>query len=161
MKITLLVVGKTNDARLVSLIDDYKQRLKHYVPFELVVIPDIKNAKSLSEEQLKSAEGQAILEIINHKSQITNAMVILLDEHGQEFRSVEFAEWLQKKMGSGRDLTLVIGGAYGFNKDVYARADGKISLSRMTFSHQMIRLMAIEQIYRAMTILRNEPYHHE
>ena len=156
MKITLMVVGKTNDARLSALIDEYQQRLKHYVPFELVVIPDIKNAKSLSEEQLKTAEGSAIL------SALTPSMeVILLDEHGREYRSIEFADFLQKKMGSGRDLTLIIGGAYGFSKDVYTRADGKISLSQMTFSHQMIRLMAIEQIYRAMTILRNEPYHHE
>ena len=156
MKITLMVVGKTNDARLSALIDEYQQRLKHYVPFELVVIPDVKNAKSLSEEQLKTAEGSAIL------SALTPSMeVILLDEHGREYRSMEYADFLQKKMGSGRDLTLIIGGAYGFSKDVYARADGKISLSQMTFSHQMIRLMAIEQIYRAMTILRNEPYHHE
>ena len=151
-----MVVGKTNDARLSALIDEYQQRLKHYVPFELVVIPDVKNAKSLSEEQLKTAEGSAIL------SALTPSMeVILLDEHGREYRSMEYADFLQKKMGSGRDLTLIIGGAYGFSKDVYARADGKISLSQMTFSHQMIRLMAIEQIYRAMTILRNEPYHHE
>lgn len=156
MKIVLLVTGKTTDSRLVSLIDDYQQRLKHYVPFELVVIPDIKNAKSLSQDQLKTAEGEAIL------SRLTPAMdVLLLDEHGREFRSIEYAEFLQKKMASGKDLTLVIGGAYGFSEAVYQRANGKISLSQMTFSHQMIRLMAIEQLYRAMTILRNEPYHHE
>lgn len=156
MKITLLVVGKTTDPRLQSLIEDYQQRLKHYIPFEFVVVPDIKNAKTLSTDQLKSAEGQAIL------SFLTPAMdVLLLDEHGREFRSIEYADFLQKKMGSGKDLTLIIGGAYGFSKEVYARANGKIALSQMTFSHQMIRLMAIEQIYRAMTILRNEPYHHE
>lgn len=156
MRITLLVVGKTTDPRLQSLIEDYQQRLKHYIPFEFVVVPDIKNAKTLSQEQLKSAEGQAIL------SFLTPAMdVLLLDEHGRELRSIEYADFLQKKMGSGRDLTLVIGGAYGFSKEVYNRANGKISLSQMTFSHQMIRLMAIEQIYRAMTILRGEPYHHE
>ena len=156
MRITLLVVGKTTDPRLQSLIEDYQQRLKHYIPFEFVVVPDIKNAKTLSQEQLKSAEGQAIL------SFLTPAMdVLLLDEHGREFRSIEYADFLQKKMGSGRDLTLVIGGAYGFSKEVYNRANGKISLSQMTLSHQMIRLMAIEQIYRAMTILRGEPYHHE
>ena len=156
MRITLLVVGKTTDPRLQSLIEDYQQRLKHYIPFEFVVVPDIKNAKTLSQEQLKSAEGQAIL------SFLTPAMdVMLLDEHGREFRSIEYADFLQKKMGSGRDLTLVIGGASGFSKEVYNRANGKISLSQMTFSHQMIRLMAIEQIYRAMTILRGEPYHHE
>ena len=156
MRITLLVVGKTTDPRLQALIEDYQQRLKHYIPFEFVVVPDIKNAKTLSQEQLKSAEGQAIL------SFLTPAMdVLLLDEHGREFRSIEYADFLQKKMGSGRDLTLIIGGAYGFSKEVYDRANGKISLSQMTFSHQMIRLMAIEQIYRAMTILRGEPYHHE
>lgn len=156
MKITLLVVGKTTDERLTSLISDYKQRLSHYVPFELVVIPDLKNAKSLTVDQIKSAEGELILRAL------TPAMdVILLDEHGREYRSVEFADFLQKKMSSGKDLTLVIGGPYGFSKEVYQRANGKLSLSQMTFSHQMIRLMAIEQIYRAMTILRNEPYHHE
>lgn len=156
MKITLLLTGKTTDTRLASLIDDYRQRLTHYVPFELVVVPDIKNAKSLSAEQLKTAEGEAILRFVTPSMD-----VVLLDEHGKEWRSIEYAEWLQKKMGSGRDLTLVIGGAYGFSKEVYARANGQLSLSRMTFSHQMIRLMAIEQIYRAMTILRGEPYHHE
>lgn len=156
MKISLLVIGKTTDGRLVSLIDDYRQRLSHYVPFELVVIPDIKNAKALSQEQLKTQEGNEILRCLT-----PSADVWLLDEHGREFRSIEFADFLQKKMGSGRDLTFVIGGAYGFSPAVYERANGKLSLSQMTFSHQMIRLMAIEQIYRAMTILRNEPYHHE
>ena len=155
MKISLLMVGKTTDARLVSLIDDYRQRLSHYVPFELVILPDIKNAKSLTQDQLKAAEGEAIL------AKVGTTEVVLLDEHGAEYRSVDFASWLQKKMGSGRDLTLVIGGAYGFSPAVYERANGKLSLSQMTFSHQMIRLMAIEQIYRAMTILRGEPYHHE
>ena len=156
MKITLLAIGKTTDPRLQSLIEDYRQRLTHYVPFEFVVLPDIKNAKSLTEDQLKTAEGQAIL------ARLTPAMeVILLDEHGSEFRSIEYAEWLQKKMASGKDLTLIIGGAYGFSKTVYQRADGKLSLSQMTFSHQMIRLLAVEQLYRAMTILRGEPYHHE
>ena len=155
-------MGKTTDSRLASLIEEYKQRLKHYVPFEFVVLPDIKNAKSLSQDQLKTAEGQAILAAItNHQSPITNSTVILLDEHGREFRSIDYAEWLQKKMASGKDLTLIIGGAYGFSEAVYQRANGKLSLSQMTFSHQMIRLMAIEQLYRAMTILRNEPYHHE
>ena len=156
MKITLLVVGKTTDNRLVSLIDEYRQRLVHYVPFELVVLPDLKNAKALSEEQVKTAEGEAILRFL------TPAMdVILLDEHGREYRSIEYADWLQKKMGSGRDLTFVIGGPYGFSKEVYSRANGMVSMSQMTFSHQMIRIMVIEQIYRAMTILRGEPYHHE
>ena len=156
MKITLLAVGKTSDARLQSLIEEYTQRLRHYVPFEFIIIPDVKNAKSLSQEQLKTAEGNAILSFLTPATD-----VLLLDEHGREFRSIEYADYLQKKMASGKDLTLIIGGAYGFSKEVYARANGKISLSRMTFSHQMIRLMAIEQIYRAMTILRGEPYHHE
>ena len=156
MKIHLFMIGSTSDPRLQSLIDEYRQRLTHYVPFELVVIPDIKNAKSLSQEQLKTAEGEALL------ARLTPSMdVILLDEHGREFRSIEYADYLQKKMSSGKDLALVIGGAYGFSPAVYQRANGKLSLSQMTFSHQMIRLMAIEQIYRAMTILRGEPYHHE
>lgn len=156
MKITLLVVGKTTDSRLISLIEDYRKRLIHYVPFELVVLPDLKNTKSLSEEQIKTAEGEAILRFVTPSMD-----VVLLDEHGKELRSIEYAEWLQKKMGSGKDLALVIGGPYGFSEAVYQRADGKVSLSRMTFSHQMIRIMVIEQIYRAMTILRGEPYHHE
>ena len=156
MKITLLVTGKTSDSRLVSLIDDYQQRLKHYVPFEFVVLPDLKNAKALSDEQVKAAEGEAMLRFFSPSMD-----VILLDEHGREYRSIEFADWLQKKMASGRDLTLVIGGPYGFSDAVYQRANGKLSLSQMTFSHQMIRVMAIEQVYRAMTILRGEPYHHE
>ena len=156
MKITLLTLGKTSDARLSALIDEYQQRLKHYVPFEFVVVPDIKNAKSLTQDQLKTAEGEAIL------ARLTPAMdVLLLDEHGREFRSIEYADFLQKKMAAGRDLVLIIGGAYGFSQAVYDRANGMISLSQMTFSHQMIRLMTIEQIYRAMTILRGEPYHHE
>lgn len=156
MKISLLVIGKTTDGRLEALIDEYTKRLKHYVSFELVVVPDSKNAKSLSEEQLKTQEGLEILR------RLTPSMeVYLLDEHGREFRSIEYADWLQKRMASGKDLTLIIGGAYGFSPAVYERANGKISLSQMTFSHQMIRLLAVEQLYRAMTILRNEPYHHE
>ena len=156
MRLTLLVVGKTTDPRLVFLIEDYRQRLTHYLPFEIVVLPDIKNAKSLTEEQVKIAEGDAILRYLTPSMD-----VILLDEHGREYRSIEFADFLQRKMTSGKDLTLIIGGPYGFSPAVYARANGKLSLSQMTFSHQMIRIMAIEQIYRAMTILRNEPYHHE
>ncbi|MBQ7259102.1 MAG: 23S rRNA (pseudouridine(1915)-N(3))-methyltransferase RlmH [Paludibacteraceae bacterium] len=156
MKITLLLTGKTSDARIASLIDDYQQRLRHYVPFEIVVLPDLKNAKALSEEQVKTAEGNLILQFLSPSMD-----VLLLDEHGREFRSIEFADYLQKKMSSGKDLTLVIGGPYGFSEAVYTRANGKVSFSQMTFSHQMIRIMAIEQLYRAMTILRHEPYHHE
>ena len=156
MKITLLVVGKTTDARLQSLIDDYAKRLGHYVPFEVSVIPELRNTKALSEEQQKEREGQEILRLAG-----SSAEMVLLDEHGTEMRSVEYAEWVQKKMSSGRDLLLVIGGPYGFSKTVYERANGKIALSRMTFSHQMVRLFIVEQLYRAMTILRGEPYHHE
>lgn len=156
MKITLLVVGKTTDQRLQTLINDYQQRLKHYIPFEIVVIPDLRNAKALTQAQIKEQEGIEILR------RITPAMeVILLDEHGREYRSIEYAQWIQKKMSAGRDITFIVGGPYGFSTAVYERADGKISLSKMTFSHQMIRLFFTEQIYRAMTILRGEPYHHE
>lgn len=151
-----MVVGKTTDSRLQSLIDEYVKRLKHYVSFEFVVLPDIKNAKSLSEEQIKVAEGELVLCRV-----LPAFKLVLLDEHGQEFRSIEYAQWIQKQMSAGQDLILLIGGPYGFSKEVYDRADGKISLSQMTFSHQMVRLLAVEQLYRAMTILRGEPYHHE
>lgn len=169
MKITLLVVGKTTDPHIISLIEDYRKRLTHYVPFDLQVIPELKNAKSLSEAQQKQQEGELILKTVG-----PTAHVILLDEHGKEYRSIEFAAYLQKLMngqltsplkgglgGLGPGVFFVVGGPYGFSPDVYARANGKISLSQMTFSHQMIRLIFVEQIYRAMTILRGEPYHHE
>lgn len=156
MKITLLVVGKTTDKRLEALIDEYRQRLTHYVGFELVVIPELKNAKNLSFEQQKQAEGELIL-----AKTTSSTDLVLLDEHGKEHRSIEFADYLQKKMSAGRDVMFVVGGPYGFSPAVYDRANGKISLSQMTFSHQLIRLLFVEQIYRAMTILRNEPYHHE
>ena len=156
MKIRLLLVGKTTDSRLVSLIEEYQNRLKHYVPFSLEVLPELRNAKSLSEEQQKTAEGEMILKAVSAAEEM-----ILLDEHGKEFRSMEFSEYLQKKMSAGRDVVFVVGGPYGFSEAVYARANGKISLSKMTFSHQMVRLFFVEQIYRAMTILRHEPYHHE
>ena len=156
MKITLLVVGKTTDQRLQTLIDDYQQRLKHYIPFEIVVIPDLRNAKALTQAQIKEQEGLEILR------RITPAMeVILLDEHGREYRSIEYAQWIQKKMSAGRDITFIVGGPYGFSTAVYERADGKISLSKMTFSHQMVRLIFVEQLYRAMNILHGGPYHHE
>lgn len=155
MKITLLVVGKTTDARLIALIDEYCARLKHYVPFSLEVIPELKNTKSLSADQQKQAEGELILKAVGKNR------MILLDEHGKMYRSLEFADFLQKQMSSGQDLTFVVGGPYGFSQAVYERADGKISLSPMTFSHQMIRLLFVEQIYRGMTILNHEPYHHE
>ena len=156
MKLTLLLTGKTTDAHLDALINDYVKRLGHYVPFALSVLPDLKNAKSLTQEQVKEQEGQLILKALS-----PNQEVILLDEHGREFRSVEFADYVQRKMASGRDVTFVVGGPYGFSKAVYDRADGQVSVSKMTFSHQMIRLLFTEQLYRAMTILHHEPYHHE
>ena len=156
MKITLLVVGKTTDTHIQVLLQDYQKRLGHYVPFTLTVIPELKNTKSLTSEQQKQAEGELILRNIT-----TSTDMILLDERGREFRSIVFADYLQKKMSSGRDLVFVVGGPYGFSDAVYQRANGQISLSKMTFSHQMVRLFFVEQIYRAMTILRGEPYHHE
>lgn len=156
MRLTLLLTGKTTDAHLQALIDDYVRRLGHYVPFSVQVLPDLKNAKALSMEQVKEQEGQLIL-----KALTPNQEVILLDEHGREFRSVEFADYVQRKMASGRDVTFVVGGPYGFSRAVYDRADGQLSISKMTFSHQMIRLLFTEQLYRAMTILHHEPYHHE
>ena len=126
------------------------------MPFALQVIPELKNTKALTMEQQKQAEGELILRAVG-----SNTDLVLLDEHGKEFRSVEFAEYLQKRMSSGRDVVFVVGGPYGFSESVYQRANGKISLSKMTFSHQMVRLFFVEQLYRAMTILRGEPYHHE
>ena len=155
MKITLLVVGKTTDARLETLITEYTNRLKHYLTFEVRVIPELSGKGKISMDIQKRQEGELILKAVG------NTFTILLDEHGREYRSLDFAAYLQKLMSSGRDVTFVVGGPYGFSKDVYDRADGLISLSQMTFSHQMIRLLFVEQIYRAMTILRNEPYHHE
>jgi 23S rRNA (pseudouridine1915-N3)-methyltransferase len=137
-------------------LQDYQKRLGHYIPFSLTVIPELKNTKSLTSEQQKQAEGELIL-----RNMTASTDMILLDERGKEFRSVEFADYVQKKMSSGRDLVFVVGGPYGFSEAVYQRANGQISLSQMTFSHQMVRLFFVEQIYRAMTILRGEPYHHE
>lgn len=156
MKVTLLVVGKTTDSHIDALIQEYQKRLTHYLPFALQVIPELKNTKALSPEQQKQAEGDLILKAVT-----ANTDLILLDEHGKEFRSIEFADYLQKRMSSGRDAVFVVGGPYGFADTVYQRANGKISLSKMTFSHQMVRLFFVEQSYRAMTILRGEPYHHE
>lgn len=156
MKITLLLVGKTTDTHIDTLLQGYLQRLTHYVPFAVQVIPELRNTKSLTYEQQKQAEGELILRAVP-----ASAELILLDEHGHEYRSVEFAAFLQKKMSAGRDVVFAIGGPYGFSEAVYQRANGKVSLSQMTFSHQMIRLIFAEQVYRAMTILRGEPYHHE
>lgn len=157
MKIKLIAIGKTDNKNLIQLIDDYQKRLQHYIKFEFEIIPDIKNVKNLSENQQKEREGELILKKITSKDQL-----ILLDEKGYEFRSIEFSRFLQKKMNSGiKQLVFVIGGPYGFSETVYQKAQGKVSLSRMTFSHQMIRLFMVEQLYRAFTILKHEPYHHE
>ncbi|MDG1803621.1 23S rRNA (pseudouridine(1915)-N(3))-methyltransferase RlmH [Flavicella sp.] len=157
MKIKLLAIGKTDDKNLNALIETYKARLKHYVKFDLEIIPDIKNVKNLSEKQQKEKEGELLLK----KLQATDQL-ILLDDKGKDFTSVEFSKYLQKKMNSGiKQLVFVIGGPFGFSETVYKKAQGKVSFSKMTFSHQMIRLFVVEQIYRGFTILKNEPYHHE
>lgn len=157
MKIHLLVVGRTVDKHLEVLIADYVARIKHYLPFEMEVIPELRNAKSLSFEQQKDREGELIL-----KSLKEGDRVVLLDEGGKEFRSVDFARHLEKCHASvARRMVFVIGGPYGFSASVYAAAHEKLSLSRMTFSHRMVRLFIVEQLYRAMTILKGEPYHHE
>lgn len=157
MNIKLLAVGKTDDNNLQKLIDEYVKRLSFYVKFDLEIIPDIKNAKNLSVVQQKEKEGELLLAKVS-----SSDWLILLDEKGKTFTSMQFADFLQKRMNSGiKNLLFVIGGPYGFSDAVYARANGKISLSSMTFSHQMVRLFFIEQLYRGYTILRNEPYHHE
>jgi len=157
MNIKLIAIGKTDNKALQQLMDDYMKRLSHYVKFEMDVIPDIKNVKNLSEAQQKEKEGELILSKLTATDQL-----ILLDENGKSLSSVGFSEELQKKMNSGiKTLVFVIGGPYGFSEAVYSKAQGKVSLSAMTFSHQMVRLFFIEQVYRAFTILRNEPYHHQ
>ncbi|HLU51798.1 MAG TPA: 23S rRNA (pseudouridine(1915)-N(3))-methyltransferase RlmH [Flavobacteriaceae bacterium] len=156
MKIKLIIVGKTDDKHLQSCIDEYVRRLGFYNPFEIVVIQDIKNSKSLSEDQQKQKEGELILRHGQNCEQL-----VLLDEKGTQYTSEEFAGFIQKKQNSGiKTLAFVIGGPYGFSQDVYHKANGLLSLSKMTFSHQMVRLFFTEQLYRAFTILKNEPYHH-
>jgi 23S rRNA (pseudouridine1915-N3)-methyltransferase len=156
MHITLLTVGKTDVAWVRQGLDMYISRLGHYVPFTLSEIPELKGAASLSEAQIKGKEGELILKQLQPSD-----TVVLLDEHGKEFRSVEFARWLEQKRNTARRLIFVIGGPYGFSPAVYARANEQLSLSKMTFSHQMIRLTFTEQVYRACTIIKGEPYHHE
>ena len=157
MKIALVVIGKTDAGYFVEAINEYKNRLSHYIPFEMEVIPDIKNVKNLSESQQKEKEGELIL-----KSILPGDYLVLLDEKGKDFTSMQFSAYIEKKMHSvPKRLVFVVGGPYGFSDAVYNAAKEKISLSKMTFTHQMIRLIFIEQIYRAMTILNNEPYHHE
>jgi len=156
MTIKLLAIGKTDHKQLQQLISEYEKRLKHYVKFDLDIIPDIKNVKNLSESQQKEKEGELILKKLS-----TTDVLVLLDENGKQHSSVEFSNYLQKKMNSGlKQLVFVIGGPYGFSETIYQKAQGKISLSKMTFSHQMVRLFVVEQIYRGFTILKNEPYHH-
>ncbi|MDB4036506.1 23S rRNA (pseudouridine(1915)-N(3))-methyltransferase RlmH [Polaribacter sp.] len=157
MKIKLLAIGKTDNKHLIQLIEEYQNRLKHYIKFELEIIPDIKNVKNLSEIQQKDKEGELILLKLQNTDQL-----VLLDDKGKDFSSIQFSQYLQKKMNSGiKQLVLVIGGPYGFSDTVYKKSNGKIALSKMTFSHQMIRLFIVEQLYRGFTILKNEPYHHE
>lgn len=157
MKILFLVVGRTVDKRLTSLIDEYAERVKHYIPFDMEVVPELKNTKSLTAEQQKEREGELL-----RKQLREGDFVVLLDEGGREFRSMEFAAYLEKKQSQvARRLVFIVGGPYGFSPDIYKLAREKVSLSKMTFSHQMVRLFFVEQTYRAMTILRGEPYHHE
>lgn len=157
MEIELLTIGKTTTDYIVKGIDVYLSRLRHYIPFTIASINDIKGNRKMSESQQKEAEG---VEILNRLS--ASDLVVLLDERGKEYTSIQFADYLQKQMVSGRKkMVFVVGGPYGFSENVYNRADGKVSFSRMTFSHEMVRLFFVEQLYRGMTILRGEPYHHE
>ncbi|MBR5076209.1 MAG: 23S rRNA (pseudouridine(1915)-N(3))-methyltransferase RlmH [Bacteroidales bacterium] len=157
MRMKLLTVGKTDIRWVREGLENYVSRIGHYVPFELKEIPELKGTAALSREQVKNREGELILKQIGSSDE-----VVLLDERGREMRSLELADWLGERLShSGRDLVFVIGGAYGFSEAVYARSDGKLSLSKMTFSHQLVRTIFAEQLYRAFTILRGEPYHHE
>lgn len=156
MKTELVVVGKTTNKHIQACTDDYIERLGHYMSFGLTIIPELKNTKAMTAEQQKEREGELILQRLS-----TTDTLVLLDEKGTEFRSIEMAAWLQKKQLSARRLVFVIGGPYGFSPEVYDRANEKLSLSRLTFSHQMVRLVFVEQLYRACTIIKGEPYHHE
>ena len=157
MKVQLVVIGKTTQDFVERGLSEFIARIKHYLPFEMTVIPDLKNTKNLSFEQIKEKEGELLLKTI-----IPGDFVVLLDENGKTFSSLQFAAYLEKKLHTtSKNLLFVIGGAYGFSQKVYAAAQEKISLSSMTFSHQLIRLVFVEQLYRSMTILNHEPYHHE
>lgn len=157
MKITLLTVGKTDKDWVKQGMDIYISRLKHYIPFSVVEIPELKNVSSLTKDQIKTREGELILKNIRPTDDL-----ILMDERGKQYTSVEFAKIIQDKISyTGKDMVYVIGGAYGFSDAVYQRANSKISLSKMTFSHQMVRAIFVEQLYRAFTIMKGEPYHHE
>lgn len=156
MKTELILVGKTVNKHFVACINDYVERIGHYMPFTVTIIPELKNTKTLSEQQQKEREGELILQ----RLQPTDT-VVLLDEHGRQLRSIELAEWMERKQNTARRLVFVIGGPYGFSPAVYQRANEQLSLSPMTFSHQMVRLIFTEQLYRACTIIKGEPYHHE
>ena len=157
MKTILLVVGRTVEQHYITAINDYIERTKRYISFDMEVIPELKNTKSLTEEQQKEKEGELICKFLQ-----SGDVVVLLDENGKEFRSVEFASWMEKKMANvNKRLIFIIGGPYGFSPKVYQTAHEEISMSKMTFSHQMIRLIFTEQLYRAMNILHGGPYHHE
>ena len=156
MKTELIVIGKTTNKHFVAAINDYLDRIGHYMPFSVTVIPELRNAKSLSLQQQKDKEGESILRLLQPSD-----TVVLLDERGKEPRSIELAEWLQRQQQTARRLVFIIGGPYGFSQQVYSRADSMLSLSRLTFSHQMVRLIFVEQLYRACTIIKGEPYHHE
>jgi len=157
MRVVFVVIGKTDTGYMIDAIEEYKNRLSHYLPFEMIVIPDIKNVKNLSENQQKEKEGELILKTVQAGDHL-----VLLDDKGKEFTSMQFSTYLEKKMHTiSKRLVFVVGGPYGFSDAIYKTAKEKVSLSKMTFSHQMIRLIFIEQVYRAMTILHNEPYHHE
>lgn len=157
MKIKLLLIGKTDSDILSKGVNDYVKRLKHYIPFEMSIIPDLKNTKNLTESQQKQKEGDLILSFIK-----SGDFVVLLDEKGKEYTSIDFSGFIEKQMISGlKNLIFIVGGPYGFSDGVYKKCNSKISLSRMTFSHQMVRLIFTEQLYRAMTIIKGEPYHHK
>jgi 23S rRNA (pseudouridine1915-N3)-methyltransferase len=157
MKATLILVGKTVDKRFAELISEYTNRLKHYISFEINIIPELKNTKSLTSEQQKNSEAELII-----KNLQPSDYVVLLDEHGKEMRSIEMADWMKRKMNTiNKRIVFIIGGPYGFSQKIYDIAHEKLSMSKMTFSHQMIRLIFVEQLYRSMTILNGEPYHHE
>jgi 23S rRNA (pseudouridine1915-N3)-methyltransferase len=157
MRITLLTIGKTDEKFMKEGIDKYLKRLKHYISFSVVELPELKNTKSLSEEQQKSKEAEMVFKQISATDHL-----VLLDEHGDALSSVEFSEFINKRaLSSVQHVVFVIGGPYGFDASVYNRANGKIALSKMTFSHQMVRLFFVEQVYRALTIIKGEPYHHK
>jgi len=157
LNIKLLVIGKTDDACLQKLMNDYKKRIDNLVRFKKIIIPDLKNTKNLSEKQQKEKEGEVLLQKL-----IPSDFVVLLDEKGKEMRSLQFADFLQKQMNTGlKNLVFVIGGPYGFSEEVYRRANTKVALSQMTFSHQLVRLIFLEQLYRGLAILNNHPYHHD